>query len=335
MPDAHAGRVLVAGWFSFANGHATAGDLLAADLAREWARAAGFAVHVAVDPPFTDGVDWRTVDPAAYAHVVFVCGPFEHNENERAFLGRFRDRHLIGLDLTMLVPLDVWQPFDVLLERDSTVTVRPDVVFAHAEPLVPVVGVCLVEPYPAGDTATIDAAVARLLAGRSVAAVPIDTRLDHNATGLRTPGEIAALVARMDAVVTSRLHGMVLALAHGVPAVVIDPEPGGAKLLRQARAVGWPLCFTVDALDDGDLARALDRCLGEEARTLARTTAAAARAEVERTRDAFVRALAAPPAPTGARVATPELARYGEPAGDAAPPPTRWQRLVGRRRGDS
>lgn len=335
MADTRADRVLVAGWFSFANGHATAGDVLAGDLARDWARGAGFAVDVATVAPFTGGVDWRAVDPAAYAHVVFVCGPFEHNENERAFLERFRDRHLIGLDLTMLVPLDVWQPFDVLLERDSTATVRPDVVFAHAEPLVPVVGVCLVEPYPAGDTATIDAAIERLLAGRPLAAVPIDTRLDHNATGLRTPAEIASVVARMDAVVTSRLHGMVLALAHGVPAVVIDPEPGGAKLLRQARAIGWPLCFTVDALEDGELARALDRCLGEEARALARTTAAAARAEVARTRDAFVRALAAPAAPTSARVATAALTGYGEPADHPAPPPTRWERLVGRRRGDA
>jgi hypothetical protein len=29
----------------------------------------------------------------------------------------------------------------------------------------------------------------------------------------------------------------------------IDPEVGGAKIMRQAEAIGWPVVFTVDALD--------------------------------------------------------------------------------------
>ena len=36
----------------------------------------------------------------------------------------------------------------------------------------------------------------------------------------------------MDAVVTTRLHGTVLAIKNGVPPVVIDPIAGGRKVLR-------------------------------------------------------------------------------------------------------
>src|SRR6185369_5990869 len=99
------------------------------------------------------------------------------------------------------------------------------------------------------------------LAGTRAAVVPIDTRLDANATGLRGPAEVEAAIARMDAVVTTRLHGMVLALKNGVPALVIDPIPGGAKIARQAAAIGWRSVLVVDALDDDALRRELAYCL--------------------------------------------------------------------------
>ena len=55
-----------------------------------------------------------------------------------------------------------------------------------------------------------------------MAVVAIDTRLDANRTGLRTPAQVESLIARTDVVVTTRLHGLVLALKNGVPAVAID-----------------------------------------------------------------------------------------------------------------
>ncbi len=45
----------------------------------------------------------------------------------------------------------------------------------------------------------------------------------------------------MDIVVTTRLHGMVLALKNGVPAIAVDPIVGGAKITQQARAINWPI----------------------------------------------------------------------------------------------
>jgi hypothetical protein len=131
-------RVLVAGWFSFEQMGATAGDLMARDLACEWIERADYTNDVAHAAPFTGGVDWRHVDPKAYSHVVFVCGPFGNGWPLTDFLPRFQRCHLLGLDLTMLQSLEEWNPFEHLWERDSSRTSRPDLVFLARQPLVPV-----------------------------------------------------------------------------------------------------------------------------------------------------------------------------------------------------
>ena len=65
------------------------------------------------------------------------------------------------------------------------------------------------------------------------------------------------MIARVDVVVTTRLHGLVLALKNGVPAVAVDPIRGGAKVCRQAEALGWPHAFAVDAATPAALQEAL------------------------------------------------------------------------------
>ena len=97
-----------------------------------------------------------------------------------------------------------------------------------------------------------------------MAAVPIDTRLDESLTGLRAPAEVDSLIARMDMVVTTRLHGTVLALKNGVPALAVDPIDGGAKITRQARVVGWPVLHNVESLSHDALLRDFDYCLTDE-----------------------------------------------------------------------
>jgi polysaccharide pyruvyl transferase WcaK-like protein len=95
----------------------------------------------------------------------------------------------------------------------------------------------------------------------------------------------------MDAVVTTRLHGLVLALKHGVPAVAIDPVIGGAKITQQARAVGWPAVHSGAELDQDELGASLDFCLSEGGRKLARESAERARSALDATREEFLRAI--------------------------------------------
>lgn len=290
-------RVLVTGWFSFEQMGASAGDLMARDLACRWLRRAGRPYDVATAAPFAGGVDWRAVDPNGYDHVLFVCGPFGNGPPLLEFLDRFAGK-LVGLNLTLLQSLEEWDPFQFLIERDSSRGANPDIVFGagtDAPPSprpVPVVGLVLIDAQPeykADDVLHVaDAALRRLVASREMAVVPIDTRLDENRTGLRTPGEVEALIARMDVVLTTRLHGTVLALKNGVPVVAVDSVAGGAKVLRQAETIGWPARFTADTATDEALARAFDFCLTAEARAAADQCRARAAATVERLGERFV-----------------------------------------------
>ena len=288
-------KILVAGWFSFEGMGATAGDLLTRDLVCRWLEEAGRLYDVAVAPPFAGGVDWRAADPADYSDVVFVCGPFGNGRPIAALFERFAGRRLVGVNLSMLEPLETWNPFTLLLERDSSATVRPDLAFLASAPPVPVVGVVLAHRQPEyrNDAHHLaNAAVERLVASRPMAAVRIDTRLDVvNAAGLRTAEEIESLIARMDVVLTTRLHGLVLALKHGVPVVAIDPVVGGAKLRRQADTIGWPTCFVADAVNDRDVTRAFEYCLTAAAREHARSAGERARTRLLDVRDRFIEAM--------------------------------------------
>jgi polysaccharide pyruvyl transferase len=263
-------NILVAGWFSFENGHATAGDVLARDVVTRWLDKQGWQYDVAAAAPFNGDVRWELTPRDAYDAVVFVCGPFQCGELEERFVHHFDGTPLFGLNLSLSEHLDSWNPFHCLWERDSSRTARPDLVFLSDAPLVPVVGVCKVEPYPGGLTELTDPAIDALVGARHAAVVAIDTRLDVNQVGLRTPAEVESLIARTDALVTTRLHGLVLALKNGVPVVAIDAEAGGAKLVRQAESVGWPICFTADRLEAAALEDALDYCLTDDARLRAR-----------------------------------------------------------------
>lgn len=283
-------RALVAGWFSFEQMGATAGDLLARDLAREWLQAAGHQVDVAHAAPFPGGVDWRDVDPRSYACLVFVCGPFGHGPPLTGLLERFAGLPLVGLDLTMLEPLEVWNPFDLLLERDSSSIARPVISFVAPVTRVPVVGLVLIPSQPeygsAGRHAFVNSKLEQLAAETECARVHIDTRLDENRTGHRTPAEIVSAIARMDVVLTTRLHGMALALGAGVPAVAVDPVAGGAKITRQAAALGWSRCFHAD-VGLPELRAAFRECLMDEARREAADVAERAKDALAEVRAVF------------------------------------------------
>jgi hypothetical protein len=293
-------RVLLGGSFSIDNPDrpvTTAGDLMAGEVAGEWLDRAGIAHDVALSPPFHGGVDWRAVDPADYSHVVLVCGPVGQGRKQTAFRERFRDSTLVGLDVTMLDDLEPWNPFDVLVERDSRRVQRPDISLLAAEPHPPVVGLCLIHHqrhYARARHDDVEAAFERLIASRPMSVVRIDTVIDSGSPGRRSPGEVGALLARMDVVLTNRLHGMVLSLKHGVPAVAVDGVEGGAKVSRQARALGWPVVLGVDSLSDERLAASFDYCLTPEGREAAQGARRRGLESAARVEQEFLAALGVP-----------------------------------------
>jgi len=72
-----------------------------------------------------------------------------------------------------------------------------------------------------------NAAIEQLLKKVEATMVSIDTSLLDNSGGLRTSGEVESLIAKMDLVITTRLHGTVLAIKNGIPVIPIDPIAGG------------------------------------------------------------------------------------------------------------
>jgi hypothetical protein len=296
-------RALVCGWFSFEPMGATAGDLQARAVACRWLEEAGVAHDVACAPVFATGVDWRTADPRAYTHLLFVCGPFDPDRPPVAeLLERFSGTWLIGLDISLERSPAEGDPFAVLFERDSPRGGAPDLAFVAAPARVPVAGVILVphqrEYGERARHADAEALIDRGLRPRALARVDLDTALTNepstrDTASLRNPAEVESLIARVDVVVTTRLHGLVLALKAGVPAVAVDPVAGGAKVAHQARRIGWPHARAADEADERWLGAALEDCLRPDAGERARAVAARAADELERVRTRFVATLRA------------------------------------------
>jgi Polysaccharide pyruvyl transferase len=290
-------KSLVAGWFSFDEVVATVGDLLARDVLCGWLERAGIAYEVANAPLVGGGVDWRTVDPATCDRVIFVCGPFGRRPLLEELVEHFGGRPLVGVNLSMLEGEAGWDPFDLLFERDGGDgrPTRPDLAFlAPRPPTLPITAVLLAQPqaeYGKGLHGAAAAAIARLPDPRSTALFHTDTDL-IDAERIRGAAEVVSLVGLADVVVTTRLHGMVLSLREGVPAVAIDAIPGGAKVIRQAAALGWPAALRADELSDEALGEAWDYCRTEAARGRARECAEQARSELDELETAFVRRLA-------------------------------------------
>jgi len=298
-------RALIAGWFSWADCNATAGDVMACEVLSRWLDEAGLEHDIARSATIGPALDWKTLDPVQYTHLVFVCGPFNDNLYARDILQTFSRCKTIGVNLSMIASMEEYNPFDVLLERDSDRAHRPDLVFASRVSDVPVVGLLLVHPQKEygqrGKHAQANALIKQVLSDLGVACVPIDTCLEQNAGGLKTPEQINALIARMDMVVTTRMHGLVMALRNGVPAVAVDPIAGGAKVVAQAKSIDWPVFTTPDQLSEQWLMHAVAQCLDpaikqrvEHSRQIALARLADLKAEIVRTvRDSLNSAVSA------------------------------------------
>ncbi len=292
-------RALVVGFFS------TAGDVGSLDVVRGWLEAEALAYDVApfarrVAAEFPGTLDQRRVDPSSYSHLIVVCGPCWEAELRRNRITRARFGHCrwIGVNLTMIAPLSDWNPFDALLERDSDRVENADLAFLADPPAMQgLAGLCLVgKQVEYGDRqqlAAVGRAFRAAAARHGLAAIDIDTRwpLVRNRSGLDGPAALISAMARCDVVLTNRLHGMVYALKAGTPPVAIDGISGGAKVMAQARAIGWTLAAPADIADDKWLDRALDEALAPGARDAARDAATRARAGLQPLKGLFSQAL--------------------------------------------
>lgn len=278
-------RVLVTGWFGTPGGEVTAGDALAAATVRGWLREAGVPHDVAMADGLRAEGDLapERVDPAAYTHVLFVCGPTVSQRVTR-LLEPFA--HCVRLAVGTSQSAGAGGPFDAVLARDGVGPARPDLSLGAPDARIPVVAAVLAHEQPEygqrGRHAAANALLGQVLVDAGVAPLPVDTRLDpRDDLACTTAHQLQSVFARVDAVVTTRLHGLVLALRAGVPAVALDPVAGGAKVAAQAAALGWPAARVVDQADAAELGGLLAWCLGDGSRALAGAAARRGRVGLE------------------------------------------------------
>ncbi|MFF1612534.1 polysaccharide pyruvyl transferase family protein [Amycolatopsis sp. NPDC058278] len=275
-------RVLLTGWASFLHGEATAGDVLSLRAAGAALAEAGIDHRVAWSPGFRPGaLHLPDAPPEDYTHVVFACGPV-HGPQVRSLHERYAACRRIAVGVS--VP-DAEDPavtgFHRVLPRDDGVTAELDLSLGAEVSPTPVLGVILAPHQPeygsAGRHADVHAALTGWLAGLDCARVPLDTRLAHaDWERCATPDQFAALVSKMDAVVTTRLHGLVFGLKAGVPVLAVDPVAGGGKVTAQGRALDWPVVAAEDVADPALLDARLKWCLPASVRPPAHPASLAA-----------------------------------------------------------
>ncbi|MEU2514656.1 polysaccharide pyruvyl transferase family protein [Streptomyces syringium] len=301
-------RVLLTGWFSFLHGEVTAGDMLAAQAVQHTLHRAGIAHDTAWSPHFAPrALHLTTADPAHYTHLVFACGPLHSHpapDGTSPLLDlhtRFARCHRIAVGVSVPDPTDpAATGFDALLPRDTTGAAPATDLSLHAPAPArpPLLGVILThgqhEYGPLRRHTTVTRALADWLPTTRAARLPLDTRLDTRDWRLpATPDELHTLLTRLDAVITTRLHGMVLALRAGVPALAVDPVAGGAKVTAQATALGWPAVLPCESVRPRHLDRMLRWCLSAQGRRHA--AACAVRPADTTVLDALLRHLHQPP----------------------------------------
>jgi hypothetical protein len=250
-------RVLIVGWPSFLHGEATAGDVLSMRRVAAALRDAGFAADTAWSPVFRPGgPDLDGIDPAAYTHLVFVCGP-AHGAQVRGLHARFASCRRIAVGVSVIdANDDAVTGFDRVLARDSPTS--PPAVDLSADAVTvgtPVVGVVLAPGQPEyGEQRRHDdvhRCLTDWLAAQDCARIELDTRLDRRDwRRCGTADQFVSIVSRLDVMVTTRLHGLVLALANGVPALAVDPVAGGGKVRAQAATWQWPAILSAEEVTD-------------------------------------------------------------------------------------
>ncbi|WP_445281312.1 polysaccharide pyruvyl transferase family protein [Streptomyces sp. DSM 118148] len=265
-PSPHPRRLLLTGWFSFLHGEATAGDVLAQRHASAVLDRAGVRHDTAWSPGFRPGaLSLETADPGAYDTLLFVCGPL-HGPQVAALHQEFGNCRRLAAGVSVIDPADTAVTgFHEVVPRDGTpAPARRDLAAgAPVGALPPVAGLLLSHGQGEyGERRRHERVNERLtgwLAAKDCVRLPADTRLARDDWRLcATAEQFLALVSRLDLVVTTRLHGLVLALRTGTPVIAVDPVAGGAKVSAQAEAVGWPAVIGADALS----ARILDHWWG-------------------------------------------------------------------------
>lgn len=259
-------KIIIAWWGALEGGGPTAGDVLSVRAVENLFLEKQCLIDIAVLDKskfctdfFSNAVDWHTVDSRCYDVLLFVCGPIiKNSESLQELLKKFENCTRIAVGVTILPKFssDYWNPFDICLARDGLPDISYDVALAF--PLQKFqkksfkedrrLGLCLrgnQREYGLDSCLHHQAEILcrNLIKQLNYKVFTLETRLDR--THLNTDS-IDRSFERMNIVVTTRLHGALLALRHGVPVLALDQIVGGGKLSSVLKNLGWRYVFRVE-----------------------------------------------------------------------------------------
>jgi hypothetical protein len=244
------------------SGRPTLGDVQSVENLSRELRRRGHKPAILSHPELALGGHWPVADifslTPSIRQLAFVCGPLLDRSPLRDFLYVHRRARKLALGVSILPNNEaITSRFDAIVARDGISDSTFD--FAAAEIVPPApwqanairsAGLSLRGPQKeygpnrVGQSEKSEALLRGLAARLSLQVVEIDTRiLPENDTAT-----IAADFMRSDIVLTTRMHGALLALALGKPVIAIDQIPGTAKVTAVLRKIGWPHVYSAESV---------------------------------------------------------------------------------------
>jgi hypothetical protein len=211
------------------------------------------AAHHYFDFHGAEVVKWLRVNPRAYSCMAFVCGPLPEDLYFKILFSRFRRTRRAAVGISVInEERPAMRLFDRIVARDGRSEQYFDLAYSELpEESVSVrrrhVGVCLrghQSEYGDAECAAkrLDDMLTDVARRFDAPAQLISTIV----TPENSPERIHQLFAEAKLVLTTRLHGALLALQHRVPFVAIDQICGGRKVKALVDKLQWPYLFAAD-----------------------------------------------------------------------------------------
>jgi hypothetical protein len=257
-------------WGSYGfKGGPTMGDLLAVNNLSSRLHQRGI-VHAVISHPelqipgHLPVEDIYSIKPVR--RVVLVCGPITDSRDLSDLLSVHRHAIKIAAGVSVLANhARMNRRFHHIVGRDGIDPSYFDLAISKTvEPAgnrrFETVGVCLRGPQ--SEYGTRRAGMAHQAeatfnnAARELALRPLE--IDTVLSPQNGAGAIHAGFAASDIVLTTRMHGALLALAAGKPVIAIDQVPGGAKVSAVIGKTGWPFVFRAEQASAETVRSAVD-----------------------------------------------------------------------------
>lgn len=257
-------------WGSYGySGGPTVGDLMAVENLSRRLTTAGCEHAIVSHPELGLAGHFAVEDICAIKPVerlVFVCGPLTDKGMLRDVLAIQAGAKKIAAGVSILANhAAMTRRFDRVIARDGAPQSYFDLAIGSVTAPAPTIsldaiGVCLrgkQGEYGGRRRGLADEAgrlIDRTIAGTGSKTATLNTLLSPR----NRADDILAAFASVDAVITTRMHGALLALAAGKPVIALDQIPGGAKVTSVVARTGWPLVGNVAEMDEAALRRAFD-----------------------------------------------------------------------------